>query len=823
MHTTVSALIPLDEAAGLPVGLIGGKALRLAKLRADGRLVPDGFVLSSAVHDRATRSAGAPAVLPDELRAPFIAACDRLGYPIVVRSSAVAEDLAGSSFAGQFESVLHVASSDEAIAAVERCWRATTSEHLAAYRDARRTGDGSLALLVQRQLAPASAGVAFGRDPVSGDDRVVIEAVAGLADRLLGGATSPERWTVERDAAVRRTGADGPALLDEAEVLRVAELVRQLGEVFGAPQDVEWAFAGGELNVVQSRPITTLPAPEAAGAREPVPATWLRDSLHWPDRLSPFGVGIWAGTMRAGLGRAADLFGLLISTAEVHVVDHRVYAEVIPFGGPSKLPPPPGWLLPLLIRVVPALRSRIARSVEAVRADTAGDVLERWVAQDAPRLTSELQRRRRVDLAVLDLRELFELLDETREFFDETLAEHFAVVFALSQVMGEYVFLARDLLGWEPARALFELRARSWASTDAAVALDELAERAIGTSAAAADRPVGDLATLAAADAGFAEAVERYLERYGGRMLGLDPMDPTLAEAPDSLQPAFAAAVGRVRARLGADPVRTVSQPPTGDDSPLEDLALEEASEHDRLRWRRAVARAARYYGARDESELLGFNEPLGSIRRITVEIGARLAAQGALRHADDCFMLTPDEFREACGGGERLRRVASERRRSFDEAALLGDRPEVGALAPPPNLSALPAEARFANEALVWYLGSITGQSPGAVPADALAGGTPASAGRARGPVRIVRGPDDFPLIRQGDVLVCPTTAPSWSPILGQVAAVVADHGGVLSHPAIIAREFGIPAIVGTGDGTSRLHDGEVVLVDGTTGTVRR
>ncbi|MFF2496402.1 PEP/pyruvate-binding domain-containing protein [Agromyces sp. NPDC058064] len=821
MHTTVSALIPLDEAAGLPVGVIGGKALRLAKLRADGRPVPDGFVLSTAVHDRATRSAGAP-VLPGELRESFIAACDRLGYPIVVRSSAVAEDLAGSSFAGQFESVLHVASADEAIAAVERCWRAATSEHLAAYRDARRTGDGSLALLVQRQLDPASAGVAFGRDPVSGDDRVVIEAVAGLADRLLDGATSPERWTVEHDAAVRRAGADGPALLDEAEARRIAELVRQLGEEFDAPQDVEWALAGGELNVVQSRPITTLPLPVPAAAREPVPATWLRDSLHWPDRLSPFGVGIWAGTMRAGLGRAADLFGLLISTAEVHVVDHRVYAEVIPFGGPSKLPPPPGWLLPLLIRVVPALRSRVARSVDAVRADTAGEVLERWVEQDAPRLTSELQLRRGADLAVLDLRELFELLDETREFFDETLAEHFAVVFALSQVMGEYVFLARDLLGWEPARALFELRARSSASTDAAVALDELAERAIGTSAAAADRPVGDLATLASADAGFAEAVERYLRRYGGRMLGLDPMDPTLAEAPDSLQPAFEAAVGRVRARLGADAVRP-SQRPTGDASRLEDVALEAASEHERLRWRRAVARAARYYGARDESELLGFNEPLGSIRRITVEIGARLAAQGALERADDCFMLTPDELREADGGGERLRRVTSERRRSFDEAALLGDRPEVGALAPPPNLSALPAEARFANEALVWYLGSITGQSPSTVPADALAGGTPASAGRARGPVRIVRGPDDFPLIRQGDVLVCPTTAPSWSPILGQVAAVVADHGGVLSHPAIIAREFGIPAIVGTGDGTSRLRDGEIVLVDGTTGTVRR
>ncbi|MFE6965272.1 PEP/pyruvate-binding domain-containing protein [Agromyces sp. NPDC057679] len=823
MHTTVSALIPLDEAARLPVELIGGKALRLAKLRANGRVVPDGFVLSAAVHDRATRSPGAVPRLPDELREPFAAACDRLGYPIVVRSSAVAEDLAEASFAGQFESVLHVASADDAIAAVERCWRSATSGHLVAYRRARRTGDGQLALLVQRQLSPASAGVAFGRDPVTGDDRVVIEAVAGLADRLLDGAASPEGWAVERDSAVRRTRATGPVVLQEPEVLRIAELVRQLAEVFEAPQDVEWAFAGGELHVLQSRPITTLPAPEAAAAPAPVPATWLRDSLHWPDRLSPFGVGIWAGTMRAGLGRAADLFGLLIATAEVHVVDHRVYAEVLPFGGPSKLPPPPDWLLPLLIRAVPSLRTRIARSVEAVRGDAAGEVLERWVERDAPRLTSELQRRRAVDLSPLGLGELFERLDETREFFDETLAEHFAVVFALSQVMGEYVFLARDLLGWEPARALFELQAGSSASTDAAVALDGLAELAVDAESPTVDRRHPDLSAMIAEDTGFAEAFERYLERYGERMLGLDPMDRTLAEAPESLGPAFEAAVGRVRARLGADAVRTPSPRPTGDPSPLEGLALDEASEQDRHRWRHAVARAARFYGARDESELLGFNEPLGLIRRIAVELGARLAAQGGLECAEDCFMLTPGELREAAGGGDRLRRVASERRRAFDEAALLPDRPEVGALAPPPNLRALPAEARFANEALIWYLGSITGQARSTAPADALAGGTPASAGRARGPVRIVHGPDDFHLIRQGDVLVCPTTAPSWSPILGQVAAVVADHGGVLSHPAIIAREFGIPAIVGTGDGTSRLQDGEVVLVDGTEGTVRR
>jgi pyruvate,water dikinase len=104
-----------------------------------------------------------------------------------------------------------------------------------------------------------------------------------------------------------------------------------------------------------------------------------------------------------------------------------------------------------------------------------------------------------------------------------------------------------------------------------------------------------------------------------------------------------------------------------------------------------------------------------------------------------------------------------------------------------------------------------------------AIVAGTGASAGRYRGPVRVIRGAQDFDRVRSGDVLVCPTTSPSWSPILGQVGAIVADHGGMLAHPAIIAREFGIPAIVGTADGTSKLRDGELVLVDGTAGTVSR
>ena len=128
-------------------------------------------------------------------------------------------------------------------------------------------------------------------------------------------------------------------------------------------------------------------------------------------------------------------------------------------------------------------------------------------------------------------------------------------------------------------------------------------------------------------------------------------------------------------------------------------------------RWRQAIARAARYYGIRDESEVLGFGEPMGLVRYVALELGRRLAAHGRLERPDDCFMLTPEELRRAARGRGRMRRVATTRRAEFDAAALIPDARAVGTLPPPPDLRALPPEARFANEAIIWYLGSVIGR----------------------------------------------------------------------------------------------------------------
>ena len=307
---------------------------------------------------------------------------------------------------------------------------------------------------------------------MTGEDRTVIEAVPGLADRLLDGETTPERWVVTDGAAERDASGAGVPALRASEALRVAAMIRRLGEIFDGPQDVEWAFVGDELHVLQSRPITTLASHTAPAPRphRSVPATWLRDSLHFPDRLSPFGAEVWRSAVRVGLSEATGTFGLLIRTGELHIVDHRAYLEVIPFGA-RRLPPPPLWLLPVLIRTIPPIRSRIARAVDAVRSDAAGRILERWIDEDAPRLVAELKSRHAIDLAAMDVERLADHLDDALGFFERACTQHWVAMFAISQTLADYVFLARDLLDWADDRAVSALDARSTASTDAAVAL----------------------------------------------------------------------------------------------------------------------------------------------------------------------------------------------------------------------------------------------------------------------------------------------------------------------------------------------------------------
>ncbi|MGH3413907.1 MAG: PEP-utilizing enzyme, partial [Marmoricola sp.] len=250
--------------------------------------------------------------------------------------------------------------------------------------------------------------------------------------------------------------------------------------------------------------------------------------------------------------------------------------------------------------------------------------------------------------------------------------------------------------------------------------------------------------------------------------------------------------------------------------------ALARRSAGARERFERALDTALRYYPLREDTTFW-LAQIAGAGRLTVLEAGRRLAARGDLDRPGDAAQLEVETLRAALTGSQRadlrayVARARAERAWVIQHPGpqLVGPPP-----GPPPDVRALPAPGRRLNAALLWA--QPTPPRP-VEDTTAVLTGVPGSPGRHTGPVRTVRGPDDFAALLPGEVLVAPTTDPAWSVLFGVAGALVTDGGGVLSHAAIVAREHALPAVVGTGRATSTLHDGEVVTVDGSTGRVLR
>jgi phosphohistidine swiveling domain-containing protein len=243
-----------------------------------------------------------------------------------------------------------------------------------------------------------------------------------------------------------------------------------------------------------------------------------------------------------------------------------------------------------------------------------------------------------------------------------------------------------------------------------------------------------------------------------------------------------------------------------------------------RRRLQRALGRAAAAYPLREESGPATWTEPLAQIRYAALEIGRRAHARGVLDSPDDVFWLDQDELRAVATGAAPDPRTPADRRRRAESAGTHAPPPTLGANPGPPGTEDLPSPARWLNEGLLWLVGRML--EPARLSAGAASGsdlaGVGAAHGRATGPVRVVRHDRDLDGVRPGDVLVCPTLDAGWTVVLPTVAALVTDSGGTLSHSAIMAREFGVPTVVASGNASTVLTDGQLVEVDGDQGTVQ-
>ncbi|MBB6099514.1 pyruvate,water dikinase [Deinobacterium chartae] len=810
---------------------VGGKARALAELGAAFPvpewvvITPQAFTLSLSPQRRAALEAGefeaafAGLELDAAVRRELEAALARLPASSAgwaVRSSALEEDGAAHSFAGQFESYLSVPR-DAVAARVVDVWRSGFARRAAHYRASRGlAGTPQVpAVIVQRMVPAEVAGVAFAADPVSSDpDVTVISAVRGLGDRLVSGLEEGQTYRLRGE-----TPEDLPAgaLLNAAGVRAVAALARRASDHFGSPQDIEWAMAERRLYLLQSRPITTLEevtwwdnsniVESYSGVTTPltfsfahrayasvyrrfcallgVPRGVIAAEGHTFDRM----IGLVRGRVYYNLGQWYRVLALLpgFSVNRAFMEQMMGVAETMPRG--------------LRLRTS---RSKLLDALYLLR--TAAGLLYAHLALPAYRRAFERRLRRvlRPPEPPLERRSFEALARYYRELEGQLLGrwdapivnDFFAMVFygVLRRLCERWLqdadgSLQNDLIGdeggmisAEPAERLRRMAALLRAEPDLARVLH--AGDWPQVRAALADHP----ALRAEFDA--------YLARFGDRCVNeLKLESPTLEDDPLLL--------ARTIAHMSR--LEVPSRAPGARRAAAEERAARQLSG-----WKRPVfAWVLREARARvRDRENLRFERTrvFGRARRIVRAMGSRLAERGLLDSPQDVFYLEVRDllgYAEGTAAAADLAGLARVRRAEFERYARLPDPPR-----------------RFRTVGSVYAapLEDLEGPDAGD---PTLRRGVACSPGVVRGPVRVVRDPREVQLDSPA-ILVAERTDPGWIIVLPLARALIVERGSLLSHSAIVARELGIPGVVSLEGATRWLRDGDEVEIDGGLGTVR-
>ncbi len=829
----------------------GGKGANLGELTRRGFPVPPGFVLTTAAYRAFVAAAGigeqvlalagsgdaeeastriralfAAAPVPDDVADELRSARAALGPAVAVRSSATAEDLPGASYAGQHDTFLDVRGDGAVLDAVRDCWASLWTARAIQYRRRRGPAQVALAVVVQEMVDADAAGVLFTANPTTGRrDEAVISAAWGLGEAVVGGTVATDDAVVEKAtgrvrsrstagrAAVARDGGTAdrsvPAELDPGPVLddaALADLVAlgvRIEEEFGAPQDVEWARAGGVVAILQARPVTALPEPAVAVPTDwsvPDPtALYARASIveQLPDPLSPLFAELIDGSVARSVQAVVDeLLGrdvLRPGDVGLPTVNGYAYYRYTRAGMLRMLRGFPGALWTLARRGGSGFERRW-RERERPRYARA---VERWTARPVDALS---------DAELLD--GVVSLLDAGTTYYTAVQTIIPLATSAESAFTAFYDRLVRRA-GDEPAATFLlgfdsaPIRAEQ-SLYDLAVWTRERTELADALRATPPERVVEALADtgatgLAGVDRtvwhGWATRFRAHLAAYGHTVYTLDPLAPVPADDPAPL-------LGTLLFHLtggGTDPARRQA---------AASRRRDDATDRIRARLdplRRAVflrlLRRAQATAPLREDALADIGLGWPQLRRMLRELGRRRVADGVLERPDDVVWLRRAEL--LASPAVPLTGTVAQRK-----AVWRGQR-----LAVPPQL--LPAGTWW-EKAVARWMPATTGEQTG----DTIRG-VGASGGQVTAVARVIAGPADFARLRPGEVLVASITTPAWTTLFGRVSAVVTDIGGPLSHSSIVAREYGVPAVLGTNVATRRVRDGSRIRVDGDAGTV--
>ncbi|MBV9132553.1 MAG: phosphoenolpyruvate synthase [Chloroflexi bacterium] len=863
MSTDVLSFQEIDQSQ---VALVGGKGANLGELsRIEGVRVPAGFCITTQAYQRIIELGEATSLddrldrlsrlkpndrkaiqvlsaevrgaieaisIPDDLATEITRSVAQLGEQAAyaVRSSATAEDLPAASFAGQQDTYLNVVGLSAILQHVSRCWASLFSERAVTYRlrnglDQRKV---HMAVVVQQMVFSEAAGVLFTADPVTGNRKVIsVEASFGLGEALVSGLVNADVYKVRDGEVVTRAVStktlaiqpspgggthqqaiapdrqEQPALTD-AQVVRLADLGRRIEAHFGRPQDIEWCLVDEDFLIVQSRPITTLFPIPAQSDRENHVYVSVGHAQMMTDAMKPLGVSFWqltagrpmfeAGgrlfvdvtrqlaspTSRAGLleviGRGDPLTGDALQT----VVDRGDFIRSLPADEAPGGPPPGG--APARIETDPAIVTELIGKSEASIAELKRDIRNLSGVALLDFILADIQELRRIlfdprshQVFMSAMEATWWLNDHLQTWLGEknaadTLTQ--SVPHNVTSEMGLALLDVADVIRLHPqAVAFLEL-------VDHDNFLDELPRLHGGWE--------------------VRDAIQTWLDKYGMRCVGeIDITRPRWSERPAMLIPIlfgnvknFEPGAGRRRFEQGRQEAWNKER------EVLERLHALPDGDQKAQETKRMIDRVRTFIGYREYPKY-GMVSRYFVYKQALLEEADRLVQAHVLGAKEDIFYLTFQELHDVVRTHDVDHELVRQRRDAFRSNQTLT----------PPRVLTSDGEA---------LSGSYRRDD---VPVGALVG-LPVSAGTVEGRARVVMDISEAD-VEPGDILVTAYTDPSWTPLFVAIGGLVTEVGGLMTHGAVIAREYGLPAVVAVEHATRLIADRQRIRVHGTDGYV--
>lgn len=793
--------------------------------------------------------------MPEEIESAIRTAyADFEDKPVAVRSSATAEDLPDLSFAGQQDTYLNVVSMEQLLTAVINCWSSLWTARAIGYRirNHLKHEDAALAVIVQEMIQSEASGVLFTANPLSGlRSEAVIDATLGLGEALVSGQVEPDHYVVNvlNNQIVSKTlgakkistrgkpgggvemieeDAEARQALSDEDILNVATVGQQIQKEYDFPQDIEWALAEDKLYILQSRAITSLfPVPEVS--LDPL-IVWFSfgavQGLVGP--MTPIGIDV-GRHLFAGAGKmfgaqikaneenvlvpAAERLWIRISDVVRHPVGNRIIGGALGFIEPSagkilkSLSADPrlgagtgkmkfGTVRRMAGFAIPVL-GRFAKNMlrpEKARAEFDA-LIESYLA--ATQIATGTDRFGRLMNVVTFMRERISSVFQfilprfipiftpgvaSLNLLNEITGDDRALVLEVTRALPQNVTTEMDLALWKTAT---EIRADAEAANEfRSLDAPTLARRYLS----------GTLPSTAQT------VIARFMEKYGMRGTGeIDFGQPRWREDP---APIMHTLQSYLNINEASAPDALFAKGQQAASNAVENIAAKARKQSGgwlKEKMARGAARRVRLLmGARESPKFFAIRT-MGIARKALLEVGEEFAQAGTIERAEDLVFLKLDELEVLAKNEPRdWKALIAERRETYERELRRRQVPRI-----------LVSDGRAFYEGL----GSETDT------ADVITG-SPVSPGVAEGNVHIIFDPSGAQLA-PGEILVCPGTDPAWTPLFMAAGGLITEVGGMMTHGSVVAREYGIPAVVGVHQATTRLKNGQRIRIDGTAGKI--